>query len=362
MNSRFLKGALVGGLAGAACAAATVALAGSGVGAVFNLGRTNTVDAQSKLVGNTGNAELKVQNTGAGRGTSAIAGAGRGLDAASTANDAVRGEATTGVGVAGYSNGGSGVSGESTKNDGVLGVGSTGYAGVNGFDDGGGTGVQGTATGSATGIEAESDSGAGVVGISSGQQGVDAFSSKGPGISGDSKQAEGVVGITQGATNSGVAGEADHGGTGVSGTGGIGVVGYPVQGLPGWSFKAEGHATQSRTGGGFVKAMAVINPHNPNDPITRCFNSQLPPGQASAFDCGITVAGHNLGVWILDFGFKVSDRFVSVTPFADKGDIGAELLSPGNANQWEVETFYASVNDHKRSAVKTDSRFAIVVY
>jgi Chaperone of endosialidase len=43
----------------------TTALAGSGVGGVFNLGQTNTVDAQTTLNGNPGaNPELKVVNSG----------------------------------------------------------------------------------------------------------------------------------------------------------------------------------------------------------------------------------------------------------------------------------------------------------
>lgn len=47
--------------------AGTAALAGTGVGDVFNLGQTNTVDAQSVLTGTTPNAELFVRNEGTGR-------------------------------------------------------------------------------------------------------------------------------------------------------------------------------------------------------------------------------------------------------------------------------------------------------
>jgi hypothetical protein len=56
----------------------------------------------------------------------------------------------------------------------------------------------------------------------------------------------------------------------------------------GWAVGAAGNATQTRAGGGFVKAMALISP-NLADPIRQCFNSQV-------------------------FGFKVDDRFVSATP------------------------------------------------
>ena len=60
---------------------ATSALAGTGVGATFDLGRTNTVDAMSRLVGSTNNALLKIENDdggdlGDGPGTAGRAGPG----------------------------------------------------------------------------------------------------------------------------------------------------------------------------------------------------------------------------------------------------------------------------------------------
>jgi hypothetical protein len=54
----------------------TTALAGSGVGGVFNLGQTNTVNQKSTLTGATSDPELIVQNTGAGSALSLIGGAG----------------------------------------------------------------------------------------------------------------------------------------------------------------------------------------------------------------------------------------------------------------------------------------------
>ena len=45
---------------------ATTALAGTGVGASFNLGKTNTVNAISKLVGSTASSMLMVDNNGTG--------------------------------------------------------------------------------------------------------------------------------------------------------------------------------------------------------------------------------------------------------------------------------------------------------
>jgi hypothetical protein len=46
--------------------AASTALAGAGVGATFNLGKTNSVNAISKLVGSTASSMLMVDNNGTG--------------------------------------------------------------------------------------------------------------------------------------------------------------------------------------------------------------------------------------------------------------------------------------------------------
>jgi len=51
---------------------ATSALAGTGVGATFDLGRTNTVDAISRLVGSTDNALLKIENSDTGTSATAL--------------------------------------------------------------------------------------------------------------------------------------------------------------------------------------------------------------------------------------------------------------------------------------------------
>jgi hypothetical protein len=64
MNGSFLKGVVVGltcGLVGGAA----VALAGSGVGGVFNLGVSNSVDAKTTLTGASPGIQLQVTNTNA---------------------------------------------------------------------------------------------------------------------------------------------------------------------------------------------------------------------------------------------------------------------------------------------------------
>jgi hypothetical protein len=51
---------------------ATAALAGTGVGAALNLGKTNTVNRLSQLVGSTDNAMLRVDNNNTGTGATAL--------------------------------------------------------------------------------------------------------------------------------------------------------------------------------------------------------------------------------------------------------------------------------------------------
>jgi Phage Tail Collar Domain len=71
MRGSFLKGAVVG-LVCAVLGGATVALAGSGIGGVFNLGVSNTVDAKTSLTGASTGAQLRVDNTSAVAGASGL--------------------------------------------------------------------------------------------------------------------------------------------------------------------------------------------------------------------------------------------------------------------------------------------------
>src|SRR5436305_8917793 len=64
-GSGFIRGAAVGGIGAALVMTATTALAGTGVGGVFNLGQSNSVDQRTLLTGNTpaGNPQLQVTDT-----------------------------------------------------------------------------------------------------------------------------------------------------------------------------------------------------------------------------------------------------------------------------------------------------------
>ncbi len=111
-------------------------------------------------------------------------------------------------------------------------------------------------------------------------------------------------------------------GTNVGGTGGVGVYGTGDIGVFGTSstgnnaMVADGNVSQSRTGGGWVKAMAYVNALTPPYAIVRCFNSALSGAAATTPPCGITfnqVDADNPWNWQLDFGFEIDDRFISAT-------------------------------------------------
>jgi hypothetical protein len=66
VKATFLKGVVLGSVVSIAMLTATAAFAGSGVGAIFNLGQTNAVNAQTKLTGATDAGQLAVVNTSTG--------------------------------------------------------------------------------------------------------------------------------------------------------------------------------------------------------------------------------------------------------------------------------------------------------
>ena len=72
-----VKSVIIGVGSAAAVIAITGAAAGSGVGAVFNLGETNKVNATSSLTGSTKHSMLSVTNNGAGSALSLQVGKGK---------------------------------------------------------------------------------------------------------------------------------------------------------------------------------------------------------------------------------------------------------------------------------------------
>jgi hypothetical protein len=66
MRNGFMKGVLAGSLIAAIVTFTATAFAGTGLGAVFNLGRTNSCDRTSTLTGTTSGKVLQVTNAGLG--------------------------------------------------------------------------------------------------------------------------------------------------------------------------------------------------------------------------------------------------------------------------------------------------------
>jgi hypothetical protein len=68
MRGAFVKGVAVGAATSTVVLMAATAFAGTGIGAPFNLGKTNAVNATSTLTGSTGGGMLEVRNNGSGVG------------------------------------------------------------------------------------------------------------------------------------------------------------------------------------------------------------------------------------------------------------------------------------------------------
>jgi hypothetical protein len=72
MRATLLKGIALGIIVGALTVTSTTAFAGTGVGAVFNLGATNTVNASTTLQGATDGQQLRVANPNAGTSATGV--------------------------------------------------------------------------------------------------------------------------------------------------------------------------------------------------------------------------------------------------------------------------------------------------
>ncbi len=82
------------------------------------------------------------------------------------------------------------------------------------------------------------------------------------------------------------------------------------------------NVTQNRDKGGTVKAMLYVNQ---NGTIRRCYNGIT---GSSTGNCGFTVThgfgGITQGEYVIDFGFQVSDRFISIVP---EGGINVTIVA-----------------------------------
>jgi hypothetical protein len=189
----FLKGAFAGGVGAALVLTATAAIAGTGIGGIFNLGQSNTVNATSALSGASVGAQLQVTNSSTDKAAQGIAAFNNSAAATLYGRN---------------SGAGPGVSGRADKtNNGVEGV----SAGA------GASGVFGANT---------STNGFGVAGRSTGASGIGVFGNNtggGLGVWGKSTNANGVQGSSAGGSASGVYGEnTSTGGYGIAGRAGSG--------------------------------------------------------------------------------------------------------------------------------------------
>ena len=158
-------------------------------------------------------------------------------------------------------------------------------------------------------------------------------------------QGNAVIGLSTGPGFAAVYGENTSNSTG------FGVYG---KGTTGYAMFAEGNAGQSRDKGGFVKAMVYVNG---NGTILRCYNGQT---GSSSGNCGFTVTRTSPGLYFIDFGFQIDDRFYSVSvdsipPFAGVN------FDPLNSTTLAVDTFQIDAISEFDSG-SSDRPFMIIVY
>ena len=170
-------------------------------------------------------------------------------------------------------------------------------------------GVTGLSLGSGFGVFGQGNVGVGGTGNTTGVVG---SSLTGTGVQGSG----GANGVAASGSSFGVT--ANSPGTAVYGSGvkygvygasdGVGVFGSASTGF---GFATDSNVQQARSAGGWVKGMAVINAISPPYNIERCFNSTLLPPAATTPPCGFSLAEDSFGIFTLDFGFEVDDRFYS---------------------------------------------------
>jgi hypothetical protein len=215
-----------------------------------------------------------------------LTGGGTGVYGSSDSGTGVFGSG--GVGVLGESSNGNGLQGFSSSSSGVYGAAGSGssFAGI-------------------AGVWGDAANNVGVLGSSNSFPGVLGESHNGYGVWGVSSAFDGVNGVTHGSNVSGVAGINDA-------PGGTGVYGLSTNG--GFGFKTPSNVSQDRSAGGWVKAMVFVDPYTQNGTaITRCYNSQGSGAAISTPPCGFGITHRTQGVDVVDLGFQVNDRFISVS-------------------------------------------------
>ena len=192
-------------------------------------------------------------------------------------------------------------------------------------------------------LQAVSPGGVGVLGEST-------FNS---GIRGETSAANrtvaGVFGKGLGDGSIGVVGESNLGNAvGVFGVSnsptGVGV--YASNNSGGRAFYAEGNMAQNLSNGGLVKAMVVVKGNLSGGPtIARCYNGVT---NSSTGNCGFIVTQPLFGVYRINYGFDISNRFFSVSCEYNNGSFGPHRPNNGanyrlfGTTSLEVFTFLAN--------------------
>jgi hypothetical protein len=303
--------------------------AASGAGMVLNSNSLGLY-AAANAIGATGIFGANTANTGNGVGVQGFSVGGTGIYGNTS-------------GTSGLFNGAAAVVGDSKNYWGVWGL-SAQADGVHGINGSGGAGVGAESKGKGYGVWAISSNantyGVGVRGESFGN-----------GYFPNGWGSDGVDGIAHTATGSGVAG--------VNFSAGVGVYAHSDSG---WGVLTDSNVSQTRDKGGWVKAMAFVDPNVPSGiAVTRCFNSQLGGAAASTPPCGISINHIGQGLNLLDFGFQVNDRFVSITGAAAANPlyVTANLsycTDCSSVNQVETDTFRVD------TAENSDAAFTIFIF
>ncbi len=119
-----------------------------------------------------------------------------------------------------------------------------------------------------------------------------------------------------------------------------------------------GNAVQDRDKGGIIKAMLYVGG---NGALVRCYNGV---SGASTGNCGFTVERLTDGLYEVNFGFQVTDRFISLTESSQFNiatfetlNYGANFFFTNNNAVVRVSTFFLG-----ERRVNSDGTFMLFVY
>jgi hypothetical protein len=122
------------------------------------------------------------------------------------------------------------------------------------------------------------------------------------------------------------------------------------------SLQITGNATQSSTSSGLIKAMLTVNS---NGTIERCYNGVT---NSSTGNCGFAITMPLSGVFRIDFGFPVAERFVSVTAQYCSGCFNGATNNIGANYRIFSSTSYEVFTFQSGSADTTSRNFTLILY